>query len=251
MVQSVSEPTQAPDWRATKKWYTHETLLVDIVRLLAKIYYYPQVKLQKVGFENMPQGPAIMVANHINNNDVPLIGLCFPKGRHIYFMTKMELFNKFEWFFRCGGAFPINRGEYDAWAFEHVGKILAAGQICMIYPEGTRNRGEKVEVQRAKTGAVRLAVRYQVPILPCAIIGPEGLPAKRFRSWRPVTARVALGKLIDIPALAPQEPTRPLVYRDLTDLVMYQLAQLLPEENRGFYAKEPKFKILTQLARPG
>jgi len=37
MVQSVSEPTQAPDWRAAKKWYTHETLLVDLVRLLAKI----------------------------------------------------------------------------------------------------------------------------------------------------------------------------------------------------------------------
>ncbi len=249
MARSSSEHDEVIDWRTTQTWFTHETLFLRIAKPLVRLFYYPQVKIEKIGFdENIPQGPAIMVSNHIGNDDAPLLGICFPKGRHIYFMAKTQLFGKLSWVYRHLGGFPINRGEPDAWAFEHVGRILAAGQICMIFAEGTRNGPKKVALRKAKTGAVRLAIRYQVPILPCAILGPEELYTKRFKGWRPITVRIVLGELIDIPALMPEDPSSQLVYRELTNLVMYRLAQLLPEENRGVYAEEPELKILGQTA---
>jgi len=238
MAQFVSEESPVTDWRTTKKWYTHETLFLRVIIKLLKLYYYPQVKIEKAGFENLPAGPAIMVANHISNHDPTLMGITFPKGRHIYPMAKKELFDRFEWAMRYLGTFPINRGGFDAWAFDHVGKILAAGQICTIYAEGSRSGREKVELRRAKTGAARLAVRYQVPILPCAIIGTEKLATrKQLKGWRPVTVRITLGRPIDIASIATAETEDPLAYRQITNQVMHTLAQLLPEENRGYYAQ--------------
>jgi 1-acyl-sn-glycerol-3-phosphate acyltransferase len=181
----------------------------------------------------------LLVANHISNHDPTLMALAFPKGRHIYPMAKQELFGRFEWAYRYLGAFPIYRGGVDTWAFEHVGKILGAGQICTVYAEGSRSGREKVELRRAKTGAARLAVQHQVPILPCAIIGTEKIAMRQqFKGWRPITVKVSLGNLIDVPKLVPQAPDDQLVYRELTDQIMYELAQLLPVENRGYYAEK-------------
>lgn len=242
MAQSASsKQTEITDWRTTKKWFTHETWFLKLVLKLLRIYYYPQLRLEKVGFEdNIPQGAAILVANHISGHDPTLMGIAFPPGRHIYPMAKKELFEPFEWPYRYLGTFPINRGSgFDAWAFDHVGKILAAGQICTIYAEGSRSGREKVELRRAKAGAARLAVRYQVPIVPCAIIGTEKLATrKQLKGWRPITVRISLGEAIDVPAITGPNPGDQLVYREITNKVMYALAEMLPEENRGYYAQE-------------
>lgn len=239
MAQSVSDEANIADWRTTKRWFTHETWFLRLTLTVLRLYYYPQLRLEKVGFENIPAGAAIMVANHISNHDPTLMAIVFPKGRHIYPMGKKELFYKFEWAYRYLGAFPVNRGEFDAWAFDHVGKLMAAGQICTVYAEGSRSGRKRVELRRAKTGAARLAVRYQVPILPCAIIGTEKLTTrKQLKGWRPITVRITLGKLIDVPAMAPEDPTDQLAYREITNNIMYALARLLPEENRGYYARE-------------
>ncbi len=241
MAQSASsKQAEITDWRATKKWFTHETWFLRLILKLLRIYYYPQLRLEKVGFENIPEGAAILAANHISGHDPTLMAIAFPKGRHIYPMGKKELFDQFEWPYRHLGAFPINRGGgLDSWAFDHVGKILAAGQICTIYAEGSRSGREKVELRRAKAGAARLAVRYQVPIVPCAIIGTEKLVTrKQLKGWRPITVRISLGKAIDVPAITGLDPTNQLIYREITNKVMYALAQMLPEENRGYYAQE-------------
>ena len=238
MAQSVSSQATAGDWRNSKKWFTHETWFLKLVQTLLRIYYYPQLKIEKTGFENVPTGPAILVANHISGHDPTLMGISFPKGRFIYPMAKKELFERSEWVMRHLGTFPIYRGGVDEWAFDHVGQILTAGQICTIYAEGSRSGKKKAQLRRAKTGAARLAVRYQVPVLPCAIIGTEKLATrKQLKGWRPITIRLTLGKLIDVPSIVPEEPANQRVYRELADEIMYRLALLLPEQYRGFYIK--------------
>jgi 1-acyl-sn-glycerol-3-phosphate acyltransferase len=241
MAESASEAPATIDWRTTKRWFTHETWLASLTKFVMGIYYYPKLRIERIGFENIPSGPAIVVANHISNNDPPLMGIAFPRSRYPFFMAKKELFEKYEWYYRTVGAFPVYRGGVDNWAFEHVGKILKAGQLCVLYAEGSRSKKEQVELRRAKTGAVRLADRYKVPILPCSLLGPEKLRNKSLSGWRPVTVRINVGPLIDLQAMIkslPEELRSSEVrkYRELTNRVMRQLALLLPEENRGYYA---------------
>jgi 1-acyl-sn-glycerol-3-phosphate acyltransferase len=237
MTQTINDESKVTDWRTTKRWYTHETLFIKTLKVLVKAYYFPQVKLERVGFENIPPGPAILMANHISSHDPTMLGVSLPPGRHPYFMAKKELFDKFDWLIRRLGAFPVNRGQFDIWAFDHVGKILAAGQLCTIFAEGSRSGKEKVTLRKAKTGAVRLAARYQVPILPCAIIGTEKLATrKQFKGWRAATVQIKLGKLVDVPSLAPEAVTDHRSYRELTDQIMVQIARMLPPANRGYYS---------------
>jgi 1-acyl-sn-glycerol-3-phosphate acyltransferase len=84
-------------------------------------------------------------------------------------------------------------------------------------------------------------MRYGVPVLPCSLLGPEKLRSALPRSWRSITVRISIGPLIDLPTLIktlPEEKRANEVrmYRELTTRVMEQLALLLPEENRGYYA---------------
>jgi len=235
MEHRITQTKATVDWRTTRTWYTHQTLFARIVLSAFALYYFPQLKIKTRGLENIPDGACIMVANHISNDDPPILGLALRKRRYPFFMAKKELFERAEWAYRHLGAFPVYRGERDQWAFEHVGRVLAAGQMCVLFAEGSRAGRGKVQLRPAKTGAVRLALHYRVPLVPCALIGPEKLYKLRFTGWRPVTAHVSIGEPVDVCSLAPPTPSKEDLH-DLTTLVMRQLAALLPEENRGVYA---------------
>lgn len=85
----------------------------------------------------------------------------------------------------CG--FPVHRGERDEWAIHHSQRILEAGQVLGIFPEGTRSRGGGLRV--AKTGAARLALAVGCPIVPMAIDGSQRF-FKHFPRRTPVHARI-------------------------------------------------------------
>ncbi|RME50010.1 MAG: 1-acyl-sn-glycerol-3-phosphate acyltransferase [Caldilineae bacterium] len=235
MEQPIVQTSTVADWRTTKTWYTRQTLFARITLAALGLYYFPLLKIETRGLENIPDGACIMVANHISNDDPPILGLALRGRRYPFFMAKKELFERAEWAYRYLGAFPVYRGERDQWAFEHVGRVLAAGQMCVLFAEGSRAGRGKVQLRPAKTGAVRLALHYRVPLVPCALIGPEKLRHLRFKGWRPVTARVSIAPPVDVCALAPENPSKEDLH-NLTTHVMRRLAALLPEENRGVYA---------------
>ena len=73
------------------------------------------------GRENVPsQGPLLVVANHLNLADPPLLGVSL--GRKVVFMAKEELFrSRFSGYFvRSFGAFPVHRGRVDKEAFRRA-----------------------------------------------------------------------------------------------------------------------------------
>ena len=59
-------------------------------RLIARLVFPLLVRLRVVGVENVPKtGPVILVSNHLNWTDIPLVGL---RVRRTHFMAKAELF---------------------------------------------------------------------------------------------------------------------------------------------------------------
>lgn len=122
------------------------------------------------GMENIPSGAAIICANHSSNFDPPMLAIYFGFKHKMYFMSKAELLDIpiIGFLLKQAGVFPVHRGEKtDIHAIRTAMKILKNGERVMMFPQGTRVLdGEYVA---AKTGAVRIAAKLNVPILPVYI----------------------------------------------------------------------------------
>ena len=186
------------------------------------------MKLEVRSLENFPMsGAVIVVSNHVNFFDVFPMQISMP--RPIFFMAKAELF-KFppvDIVFRNCGAFPVYRGEKDAWAMRHAKKVLEHEQTLGMFPEGTRSKGRGLSV--AKTGSARLAIEANCPLVPMAIEGVDRL-FKRFPRSTHIVVTFQ-------PPLLPKPDETPLA---LTDRLMFALASALPEDMRGVYAEIPE-----------
>jgi 1-acyl-sn-glycerol-3-phosphate acyltransferase len=215
------------DPRDRKKYYLTETparrLLLWLFRGLIRAIMVMKVE----GRENIPlNGPVIVAANHVTNFDVFPVQFSLPRA--ICFMAKAELFNPLlDSLLRVLCAFPVNRSEKDEWVLRHARKVLAHGQILGMFPEGKRSKGRGLAV--AKTGAARMAIEMNCPIIPMAVIGTDTF-FKRFPHRSYVKIKI-------LPPIFPGSNDTPL---SLTDRLMFTLAAELPKSMRGVYAEVPK-----------
>ena len=76
-----------------------------------------------------------------------------------------------------GGAFPVRRGERDEGAIETAVERVRAGEVVVIFPEGTRKEKGLIKryESRPRTGAARVALRAGAPLVPAAIAGTDRL----------------------------------------------------------------------------
>lgn len=128
-----------------------------------------------VGLENMPEGGALLCANHASGWDPVLIALALPNDSSLAFMAKEELFrNRFLcWLIKKLGGFPVNRGGNDLAAMKTALKTLGDGKRLLVFPEGTRV--EKEGDTQAKGGVSMMATRTGVPIVPIYCGGKKKL----------------------------------------------------------------------------
>jgi 1-acyl-sn-glycerol-3-phosphate acyltransferase len=112
----------------------------------------------------------------------------------VTFVAKAEYFDSWKtaWFFRAAGQIPMNRSGGDASqrALDTATRVLDAGGILAIYPEGTRS--PDVRLHRGKTGVARLSLGCDVPVIPVGIVGTRVVqpPGSMFmRPFHPVTVR--------------------------------------------------------------
>ncbi|MGO8946678.1 MAG: lysophospholipid acyltransferase family protein [Ktedonobacterales bacterium] len=202
-------------------------LVYGLTRLVVGLISPFIVNLRTEGIENIPKsGPVILAMNHIHWLDIPLASLRVPRVAH--YMAKIELFGVplFGSFIRMDGAFPVRRGEGDREAIRIGERLLAAGEIVVIFPEGHRSGNGML--QQAHPGAGYLATRTGAPVVAVAISGTQ----MAFKKFRPtVTIRYSQPFVVQ---QVGDKRTRDSVAQ-ATDQVMYQIAALLPREFRGAY----------------
>lgn len=119
-----------------------------------------------VGMENLPEGGALLCANHVSGWDPIVIGLNLPRDSRLTVMAKDQLFRipLLGPFLRKLGIFPVKRGGSDLTAMKTAIKVLTGGSRLLVFPEGTRVE-ERGDVE-AKGGVTMLAVRTGVPMIP-------------------------------------------------------------------------------------
>jgi 1-acyl-sn-glycerol-3-phosphate acyltransferase len=135
-------------------------------------------RLQAAGVENVPDGGAVLAANHTSNFDPWPLGFPLWPQRQLFFMGKAELFNPLLGpILRGGGAFPVRRGEGDVQAIETAVRLCREGKVVAMFPEGTRREKglRKKFTARPRNGSARIALAADVPLIPAAIKGTDRL----------------------------------------------------------------------------
>jgi len=153
-------------------------------------------------------------------------------GRKVIFMAKEELFQpKFVGhFLRSFGSFPVHRGRPDRKALRQAQQLLADGGALIIFPEGRRSGNG--QLQPAFFGAALLAQWNDTPILPVGIIGTEQLTSFASLLRRPKVV-INIGQPFHLLKVDAESSKAELA--ELTELIMKNLAELLPADYRGDY----------------
>jgi 1-acyl-sn-glycerol-3-phosphate acyltransferase len=158
-------------------------------------------RLRARGLEHLPGGGFVLAANHTSNFDPWPLGIPFLPERQLRFMAKSELFNPvLAPILRAGGAFKVRRGEGDVEAMRTAVGLVRDGEIVVMFPEGTRQKKGLVKKHTARphTGAARIALAAEAPLVPAAIGGTD-------RLLRLGPLRVAYGPPIDLSDLDGQD----------------------------------------------
>lgn len=185
---------------------------------------------QLIGLENVPPtGPAIIMINHIAFVDPIVVLGNLP--RNLVPLAKAESSQIPIWGIFPGlwGAIPVHRGEADREALMRALAVLAAGEMVLVAPEGTRHTA----IQDVKGGIAYLAYKSGAPVVPVAIEGTQGFPTLNPKRWAQPGAVITFGQPFRFKQVSGRLPREAL--KQMTDEAMYQLAAMLPAERRGIY----------------
>lgn len=192
--------------------------LYPLGKLLCSAIFYPLYRIKVIGVENFPkEGGVLLCTNHIENIDPPVVGSTCP--RPVHFMAKEELFKMplLKSILPQVNAYPVKRGMSDREAFRNTLKILKAGKVVGMFPEGTRSKTG--ELGKGLAGAGFFALKGgDAVVVPCAIIGPY----KAFRRLK-----VVYGKPLDLTTYRENRTSAEAV----TEVIMSEI-QTLIEQNK-------------------
>ena len=173
-----------------------------------------------VGKENIPKGAAMACANHSSKIDPFLLAFVFGIEEQLHIIAKVSLFKipLIARIIRKLGMISVDRDMSDVTTIKNTLAYLKKGEKVGIFPEGTRvSRDGEV---KAKSGAVKIAERAGVPVIPIFI--PRKKPLLRSRK-----ITVVIGEPFVIEKQT--EKRTPEDYTAIADDLMDKIAALDPK----------------------
>ena len=225
-------PLREYEWVARRKHEPWYAFAVAILRPLLTVL----TRRDWRGADHLPrEGGVVVVPNHISHVDPFVVAhFLYDQGRLPRFLAKASLFSVF--FVRrvLKGAkqIPVYRETHEAGSsLRDAVAAIRAGELVVVYAEGTLTRDPQLWPMAGKTGAARIALTTGCPVLPLAAWGPQQLLApysKRPRLWPRPTMEVRLGAPVDLTDLQGQPITAESLH-EATDRIMDAITALLVE----------------------
>lgn len=202
------------------------------LRPLLRPEAFPFARFDIAGIERIPRsGPALLVANHRSYFDPIVLAIAAARaGRAIRFLGKKEVFQPpvFGRLVRSIGTIEVDRGSGSSAPLEAAARALRAGEVVAILPQGTIPRGPAFFEPRleGRTGAARLAVETEAPVVPIGLWGtervwPRSAKLPRIMTLNPPRVQVRVGGPVTGLSGKPEADTRKL---------MAAIVTLLPPE---------------------
>ena len=182
-------------------------------------------RLRVEGKENFPEGPYILSPVHRSFIDTPIAGMI--TSRRMRFMGKESLWNSkaLGTFLSVMGGFPVDRGSADRTALRAAEDVLGLGEPLVMFPEGTRQEGDRLNREQVLDGPAFVAARTGVPIVPVGLGGTVRALPLGSKIPRPIKVVAVVGNPIEPPqkvdGRVPRRAVRELterLYRELGDL---------------------------------
>ncbi len=184
------------------------------------------MKVRVEGLEHVPPGPCLFAANHTSAADPPAVVSAIP--RQVAILVKQSL-----WripiagqTFRLVNFVPVNRADREAAiaSAERATEALRKGTSFLIYPEGTRSPDGRLQV--FKKGAVLMAIKAGVPIVPIACAGAHRVMQKHSLIIHPGEIVVRFCPAVDASCYSVEQRD------ELNAVVRAAIAEALPPDQR-------------------
>ena len=223
---------------------------LKFTRFLIRIVLRLLTHIEVHGKENVPSkgsdGNFIVAANHLGLVDAFLPFYIVDHNNMVLMVgEKWEKMGIMRWLGRRLNFIFVDRFNPDIKAIRAVMTRMKQGEVLVITPEGTRSKvGHLIE---GKPGVSYLAAKMEYPLLPVGISGSfDEIFFDQLKHLRRPHVSVNIGPTFILPPLPNGNQGRDEALKADTDEIMCQIAALLPEENRGFYANYPRVKELLE-----
>jgi 1-acyl-sn-glycerol-3-phosphate acyltransferase len=220
--------------------YPRRRIVRTVLKGLINAAFKSLSEIEVVGQENLPKsGPLLVVGNHFSFLDPVAVIHIMPW--QLEFIGGAQAPNApaaVGWIRNIWQTLPVRRGTASRETLIKAQEVLNQGGVLGIFPEG----GSWASVLRpARPGAAFLAARTGAPILP---IGLDGFTTffNRVRRGKRAHARVHIGKIFgpfNLDARNRADRTR---LENVGREIMEHIAELLPEERRGFFSSNPAIR---------
>jgi 1-acyl-sn-glycerol-3-phosphate acyltransferase len=168
-------------------------LWYDFLRIFCRVLCVVVFHIRVRGREHIPQeGGVLVLSSHQSHLDPILVGLCF--DRRLNYVARDTLFGfaPFRWLIYSLDAIPLDREGIGLGGLKESLKRLKAGEMLLIFPEGTRTRDG--EVGEIKPGFLALARRSKAALLPVAMEGAYASWPRRNLLPQPAVVHVQFDK---------------------------------------------------------
>jgi 1-acyl-sn-glycerol-3-phosphate acyltransferase len=193
-------------------------------------------KVVVTGKENIPEKGAYMIAiNHISIYEPPLVLAFWPIAPEA--VGAVDIWSKpgQSTLARLYGGIQVHRGDYDRRLIETMVSVLRSGRPILIAPEG--GRSHTPGMRPGLPGVAYVVDKAKIPVVPVGIIGStEDFFHRATRGQRP-TIEMKIGKAFHLPAIVGKGEERKEALQRNTDLIMIEIAKLLPLDYQGVYGK--------------
>ena len=180
-------------------------------------------RLEAEGVEHIPrEGGVLLVSNHVSFLDPVIVGSA--ASREIHYMARSNAFDipGLGKLIAAYNAYPVNRGAPDLGALRKTISLLQAGNVVLMFPEGTRSVDGTLG--KARDGACFIAHRAGVPTLPVFHRGAERVLPRNSKRLRRSKLRVIFGEPLEL--TTEEFETRREMYQHMGNQMMEAIADL-------------------------
>jgi 1-acyl-sn-glycerol-3-phosphate acyltransferase len=235
-MKKVNPTPDAGQAAATEVWSPSlgNRMFRTIVRPIFRFVFHILCRVKIEGKGNIPRkGAYLVVFNHISIFDPPLVLAFWPRNLEV--AGAIEVLDRpFQGDLMRGyGVLPVHRGTADRKLLRGMIAFLKQGSPVLIAPEGGRTHSPGM--RKAWHGAAYVAGKAMVPLVPVGVTG-TGHVSEAWKRWRRPTLHMVIGEPFTLPPIPWGSANRKQALEENTELLMREVAQLMPSEYRGFYA---------------
>lgn len=175
----------------------------------------------------LPDGPLILVGNHICGLDPNLIQAAV--NRPLCFLMAREYYQSMwyaRWIFNAAGAIPVTPGGANRHALDAAIQVVRDGNVLCLFPEGAAN--PPIPLHKILPGAALIAQETGAPIIPFRVSGVW--PFDHIHIWKPILRRSRAQITVGIPIVLPEAVQGRAGIRACSDAIAKAIRKLTKQE---------------------